>query len=112
MAFLNDNSINALWKAFRENDCDRAKELIRDHSGNAKYLDTRDSWGFTAMHYAAERQNVELMQLLRDCGSRSLHWVSHEGRTPRSLCGDSPSIIEFIDAHPRIESSQSSCLIL
>lgn len=72
----------SLQLALLDGDFDLAERLIVEHRGNVDYLDNRDLFGFTSMHYAAEYQNVRLIRLLKDCGSLAINARSAAGIRP------------------------------
>lgn len=72
----------ALQLALLEGDFANARRLIVEHRNNFAYLDNRDEHGFTAMHYAAEHRNAELIRFLHAHGSRSMSARSNAGRKP------------------------------
>ena len=76
-----------------------ARRLIVSHKNDCSYLDHPDLYGFTPMHYAAELQSLELMRLLRACGSKTVHARSFVKRTPRSLYLNKKEFDEFVQEH-------------
>ena len=92
---VDGNRRNELQFSMVTGDFYLARRLIVLHKNDLCYLDHPDLYGFTPMHYAAELQSLELMRLLRACGSKTVHARSFVKRTPRSLYRNKKEFDEF-----------------
>jgi len=57
------NFIRGIWTAAIDGDLDRVNKLLE------KGVDKRDSWGFTALHYAVRHDHVHVCKLLLENGA-------------------------------------------
>ena len=55
-----------IWGAALENDCGRARDLIRKNPDCVRDI---DSSGYTGLHYASRAGHTEMMRILLDAGA-------------------------------------------